>query len=269
MAQDQPVGALLREWRKHRGLSQLDLAIQAEVSTRHVSFVETGRTLPSRSMVLHLAKHLRVPLRQRNRLLVAAGYAPVYQERPLDGPDLAMARETIQQVLHGHEPYPALALDRRWNILLSNAAAGVFLEGADPALLGPPVNMMLLGLHPDGLAPRLLNLPEIRGYLLPRLAQQVHRSGDPDLSQLYEELLSYGPPVEPADPDPAAVALTIRIDHHGTELRLFSTVTTFGTAFDITLSEIAMESYFPADEATAAFLRARRETALGTAVRTG
>ena len=251
------MGELLREWRRRAKLSQLELAIRADVSARHVSFVETGRTTPSRSMVLRLADHLDVPLRERNRLLVAAGYAPVYRARPLEDPDLAAAREAIGRVLRGHEPYPALAVDRGWNLVLANSAAEVFLDDADPALLRPPVNMMRLGLHPRGLAPRIRNLTQVRAFLLPRLARQAHRTGDPALSALHEELLSYGPPVETAPPNAADVALPIRITHHGGELCFHNTITTFGAAFDVTLEEIVIEAYLPADPETARELHAR------------
>jgi transcriptional regulator with XRE-family HTH domain len=260
MRSDRPIGELLREWRHRSRLSQLDLAIQAEVSPRHISFVETGRTIPSSAMVLHLAEQLRVPLRERNRLLVAAGHAPVFREQPLHDPDLARARETVQQVLLGHEPYPALAVDRRWNLLLANSAVGVFLHGADPALLGPPINMMRLGLHPDGLAPRLRNPDQVRGYLLPRLAHQAARTGDPQLHALYTELAEFGPAHEPQPPDPTEIALHIRLAHRGTELCLINTVTTFGAAFDITLDEIAVEAYFPADLATRRFFQTSATT---------
>ncbi|WP_067816646.1 helix-turn-helix domain-containing protein [Actinomadura kijaniata] len=255
MTGDRPIGDLLREWRHRSGLSQLDLAIQADVSARHVSFVETGRTIPSSAMVLRLAEHLGVPLRERNRLLVAAGHAPVVRERPLEDPDLASARGALEQILRGHEPYPALAVDRRWNLLSANAAIDVFLEDVEPSLLEPPVNMMRLGLHPDGFAPRLRNLDQVRAHLLPRLARQVARSGDPELSALYEELLSYGPEDDPPPPDPADIALPLRIRHRGAELCFINTVTTFGAAFDVTLEEIAVEAYFPADDATARFFR--------------
>lgn len=257
MIEELPVGRLLRDWRRRRGLSQLDLALQAQVSARHVSFVETGRTIPSSAMVLHLAEHLAVPLRERNRLLVAAGHAPVFRQCPLDTPDMARVREAVQRVLRGHEPYPALAVDRRWNLLLANQAAEVFLDGAAPALLRPPVNMMRLGLHPDGLAPRVANLDQVRAYLLPRLARQVARTGDPQLAALYEELLGYGPSDGPygdhPKPDPADIALTIRLRHRGTDLRLVNTITTFGAAFDITLEDIVVEAYLPADAETARF----------------
>lgn len=210
-------------------------------------------------MVLRLAEHLGVPLRERNRLLVAAGHAPVFPRWPLEDPDLGKALQALRRVLRGHEPFPALAVDSRWNLVLANAAIDVFFEDVDPSLLRPPVNMMRLGLHPDGFAPRLVNLPQVRGYLLPRLARQVARTGDPQLSALYEELLSYGGHDDTSPPDPADIALPIRIRHRGTELCLFNTVTTFGAAFDITLEEIAVEAYFPADEETARFLRAQAD----------
>ncbi|MFC4112393.1 helix-turn-helix domain-containing protein [Nonomuraea zeae] len=255
MHRDRPVGELLREWRRRRRLSQLDLAIQADVSTRHVSFVETGRTIPSRAMLLHLAERLDVPLRERNRLLVAAGYAPAYDRRPLEDPDLAQAYEAIRSVLSGHEPFPAVAVDRRWNVVLTNSAMEVFLDGVDPALLEPPVNMMRLGLDPRGFAPRLRNLGQVRAYLLPRLARQAARTGDPVLGSLYEELRAYGAEDEPPAAGPADIALPIQLGYDGVELSFFSTITTFGAAFDITLDEIAVESFFPADAATTAYLR--------------
>lgn len=251
------IGELLREWRQRRRLSQLDLAIQAGVSARHVSFVETGRTIPSSAMVLRLAEHLGVPLRERNRLLVAAGHAPLYRQRLLDDPDMARVRETLGQFVRGHEPYPALAVDRRWNLVLANKAVDVFFDGADPALLRPPVNMMRLGLHRDGLAPRIRNLAQVRAYLLPRLARQAAQTGDPELHALHEELLSHGDSDLPS-PDPTDIALPIRIEHRGTELCFINAITTFGAAFDITLEEIAVETYLPADEETVRFFQALR-----------
>ena len=258
MIEDRPVGQLLREWRHRRKLSQLDLAIQANVSTRHISFVETGRTIPSSEMVLHLAEHLGVPLRERNRLLVAAGHAPLYRQRPLDDPDMARTREALEQFVRAHEPFPALAVDRRWNLILANKAIDVFLDGVDPALLNPPINMMRLGLHPSGLAPRITNLAQVRGYLLPRLARQAAQTGDPELTALYEELV--GPEDSTSPPDPADIALPIRIRHQGTELCFINAITTFGAAFDITLEEIAVETYLPATPETADFFHRHRTT---------
>jgi transcriptional regulator with XRE-family HTH domain len=250
------VGSLLREWRRRRNLSQLDLALQADVSARHISFVETGRTTPSRAMVLHLAEHLGVPLRERNRLLVAAGHAPAYPSSPLDRPDLNRARAALQLVLRGHEPFPALVVDRRWNLLLSNAGAEMLFRGTSSALLTPPVNMMRVALHPDGLSPRVRNLGQVRRFLLPRLARQAAATGDPELHALHDELRGYGNRTDEDEPDPADVVLPIRIDHDGRTLSLFNTITTFGTAFDIALDEVAVETYYPADAETAAYFAA-------------
>ncbi|WP_433655754.1 helix-turn-helix domain-containing protein [Nocardia sp. CA-128927] len=251
-----PVGALLREWRVRRGLSQLELSIQADISTRHVSFVETGRTIPSAVMVERFAEQLNIPLRERNRLLVAAGHAPVYRHRAPDDPELARARDAVRRVLDVHEPFPALAVDRRWNLLFANTATRVFFDGVDPTLLHPPTNMMRIGLHLNGFARRLRNLDQVRGFLLPRLARQAAQTGDPELRALYDELSSYYPAVEPIPIDPAEVALPIRIRHGDTDLCFFNTITTFGAAFDITLDEIAVEAYFPSDAATSDYLHA-------------
>ncbi|GAD82905.1 putative transcriptional regulator [Nocardia asteroides NBRC 15531] len=255
MTHDRPVGELLREWRRRRQVSQLDLAIQAEVSARHISFVETGRAVPSIAMVLHLADVLEVPPRERNRLLVAAGHAPVLRESPMDESDSVRARETVQQVLLAHEPYPALAVDRHWNLVLANSAVAMFLEGAAAELLRPPINMMRVGLRPDGLAPRLRNLDQVRSYLLSRLAHQAARSGDLFLHELYEELVVFGP--EPGPPDPSEAALRILLDYQGTELCLVNTVATFGAAFDTALDELAVETYLPADLSTRRYFGAR------------
>jgi transcriptional regulator with XRE-family HTH domain len=225
------------------------------VSARHISFVETGRTIPSSAMVLRLAEELNVPLRDRNRLLVAAGHAPVYRQRPPDDPDFDRVREALDRIVRAHQPYPAIALDRRWNILIANTAFDVLAEGAAPELLEPPVNMMRLSFHPQGLAPRLRNLVQVRAHLLPRLGRQAARTGDSQLMALHEELLAYGPNNPPQPPDPADIALPIRLEHHGNELYFINTVTTFGAAFDLTLEEVAIETYLPADEATAQHCR--------------
>ncbi|MEV0292276.1 helix-turn-helix domain-containing protein [Nocardia sp. NPDC050710] len=256
MEQDRPVGVLLREWRLRRGLSQLELSVQSGISTRHVSFVETGRTVPSPAMLERFAEHLSIPLRERNRLLVAAGHAPSYRHRPLDDPDLDTALTAVRRVLDGHEPYPALAVDRRWNLLFANAAFEIFLDGVHADLLRPPINMMRLGLHPKGFASRLRNLNQVRGYLLPRLARQAAQTGDFELASLHEELIAYATESAPAAPDPAEVALPIQIRHRGASLCFFNTITTFGAAFDVTLDEIAIEAYFPADAVTADHLHA-------------
>jgi transcriptional regulator with XRE-family HTH domain len=251
------VGALLRDWRQRRRLSQLDLALEAGVSTRHLSFVETGRARPSPEMLLHLAERLEVPLRDRNQLLLAAGYAPQYDSRSLDHPELAPIRDALGHVLSGHEPYPALAVDRGWNLVASNGALGPLLEGVAPELLQPPVNCMRLALHPEGLAPRILNLAEWRSHLLHRLARQIALTGDELLVDLRDELLGY--PGEGApEPAPASgdIMVQLRIATEDAELAFFSTVTTFGTAVDITVSELSIEAFFPADARTAEILSA-------------
>ncbi len=251
------VGTLLRDWRRRRRLSQLDLALDAGVSTRHLSFVETGRSRPSPDMLVHLADQLEVPLRERNQLLRAAGYAPRYGARDLDDPEMASVRDALGRVLEGHEPFPAFAIDRSWNLVASNGALGPLLEGVAPELLMPPVNVLRLALHPDGLAPRVANLGEWRGHLLHRLGRELALTADPGLEELRRELLSYpGPSDEPAPrSDEIMVELRLRSDEG--ELSFFSTVTTFGTAVDVTLAELSIEAFFPADAETAQVLQAR------------
>jgi transcriptional regulator with XRE-family HTH domain len=256
-----PVGDFLREWRQRRRMSQMALALDAEISTKHLSFLETGRSQPSRDMVLRLAERLEVPLRERNVLLVAAGFAPVFPERTLGDPALDAARKAIDLVLAGHEPYPALAVDRYWNLVTSNGAAVRLLAGVDPALLRPPVNVLRLALHPAGLAPRTVNLREWRAHLLQRLRRQVDVSADPVLMELLSELESYPTPREvppehsSATQDYAGVAVPFRLATDAGILAFLSTTTVFGTPVDITLSELALESFFPADAATAESLR--------------
>jgi transcriptional regulator with XRE-family HTH domain len=249
------VGALLREWRHSRRLSQLELASAADVSPRYVSLVETGRARPSAEMVLRLADQLEVPLRHRNRLLVAAGFAPRYHERPLDGPNMAAVREALARVLHAHEPYPALIVDRRWNVVMANAPVDHFLADVDPGLLRPPVNMVRLGLDPRGLASRIVNLGEVRALFRARLSRQAARTGDPVVAALYEEFFAGRDPEDPAPRPQSEVAIPMIFRFGGRELRLFSTITTFGTAQDVTLEEISIESYYPADAESAAVLR--------------
>ncbi|MBB6466869.1 helix-turn-helix domain-containing protein [Aminobacter carboxidus] len=252
------VGDLIREWRTRRRMSQLDLAMEAEISQRHLSFMESGRSAPSRDMVLHLAEQLEIPLRQRNQMLLAAGYAPSFSEKPLDHPSLAPAMEAVRMVLKGHEPYPAIAVDRHWNLIEGNAALGPMLTGVDASLLEPPVNVLRLSLHPKGVAPRIVNLHEWRSHLLERLKHQNDTAGDPVLKALEQELLSYpdGPRTgRPMQADPLAIAHPLRLRVGDDVLSFISTITVFGTPLDVTLSEIAIESFFPADEETAARLR--------------
>ena len=250
-----PVGVQLREWRQRRRLSQLDLSVDAEVSTRHLSCVETGRAMPSREMVLRLADRLEVPLRERNRLLTAAGYAPMYGERRLDDPALAAARAAVELVLKAHEPCPALAVDRHWNLVSYNRAVPPLLEGAAPELLQPPLNVLRLSLHPAGLAPRIANLAQWRAHLLARLRQQVAVSADATLAALAEELRAYPGPHDADDAHGDAVVVPLRLVTPAGTLSFISTTTVFGTPVDITLSELALETFFPADAATAQALR--------------
>jgi transcriptional regulator with XRE-family HTH domain len=258
------VGTLIRDWRQLRRLSQLDLALEAEISQKHLSFLESGRSQPSRDMVMLLCEHLGVPLRERNALLLAAGYAPVYLERALEDPGLQAAKAAIDLVLKGHEPYPALAVDRHWTLLAANAAVAPLLGLiADVDLLRPPVNVLRLSLHPAGLAPLIVNLGEWRMHLLARLRQQIRATADPVLADLLAELLSYPAPVEPVrrghaqevEAEPAIV-VPLRLRLGETVLSLISTTTVFGTPVDITLSELALETFFPADAATGEALRA-------------
>jgi transcriptional regulator with XRE-family HTH domain len=259
-----PVGALLREWRRRRRLSQLDLALGADVSARHLSFVETGRSRPSRELLLHLAEHLDVPLRERNALLLAAGYAPVHGQRSLDDEAMAPVREALDKVLAGHEPYPAVVVDRHWDLVSANGAAFRFLGArVAPHLLAPPANVLRAVVHPEGLAPYVANLGEYSAHLLHRLRQQALLAQDPALSELHDELRSY-PGVETTSPavlDPAALVFTtLRLRIDGADLAFFSTLATFGTALDVTLAELVVEAFFPADPPTAAALRAAADT---------
>ncbi|WP_245641499.1 helix-turn-helix domain-containing protein [Paraburkholderia bannensis] len=257
------VGELLREWRMRRRMSQLLLATEAEISTRHLSFVESGRATPSREMVMHLAERLDVPLRERNALLVAAGYAPLYRERALDDPQLTAAREAVELVLRGHEPYPALAVDRHWNIVASNGALAPLIGDVSPALLSAPVNALRLSLHPEGIAPRILNWHAWRAHLLARLQRQIEASADRTLIELHDELAAYPAPpgAEAAKVEPMRhhIAVPLRVRTASGDLSFYSTTTVFGTPVDITLSELAIEAFFPADTQTAEALRLTRD----------
>ena len=257
-----PFGDHLRHWRQHRRLSQQGLALEAEISTRHLSYVETGRAQPSREMVLRLAERLSVPLRERNALLVAAGFAPMYQARPLDHPDLAAARQAVELVLKGHEPSPALAVDRHWNLVAANAVVPLLLDGVAPWLLEPPVNVLRLSLHPEGLGPRLANAGQWRTHLLHRLQQQISASADGELQALHDEIAAYpfaahGAPATSAVASTVASHIAVPFELHtdlGT-LSFISTITIFGTPVDVTLQELAVESFFPANTETQQALR--------------
>lgn len=247
------VGVLLREWRGNRRLSQLELAGQAGVSTRHLSFVETGRSRPTREMILRLAEELAVPLRARNALLLAGGFAPAYPEGELGGPDLAAVLASLRVVLAGHEPYPAVLIDRHWTMIDSNAAVPLLTAGVAPELLEPPVNVLRVSLHPDGMAPRIRNLAEWREHILHRLDRQALATGDPVLRSLHDELRALpggGDPVR----RPEGVVVPLRYAVDGRDLSFFSVTSVLGTPLDVTLDELAIESFLPADAATAAHL---------------
>ena len=251
-----PIGELLRSWRQRRNVSQLELSLNADVSARHVSFLETGRARPSREMVIRLAEELEIPLRERNSLLLAAGYAPIYEERPLDAPEMATVRQAVDRFLRAHEPYPAVVVDRYHNLVSANDALDLLLDGVDPELLEPPANAMRIALHPQGIAPRTLNLSEWSAHLLQRIRREAHITGDPELAALYDELVAY-PGVQVTPPDenilPGDIVLPLRLrdtDGDG-ELAFFSTLSTFGTAADITLAELAIEAFYPANAHTA------------------
>jgi transcriptional regulator with XRE-family HTH domain len=252
-----PVGDLLREWRQRRRLSQLDLAIQADISARHLSFVETGRSRPTSAMILRLTEHLDVPLRDRNTLLLAGGYAPAYPEHPLDGPELAAVRAALRGVLSGHEPYPAVVINRWWELLDCNTPVGVLTSPVAEHLLAPPVNVLRLSLHPDGMAPHIANLAEWRAHLLGRLRRQLAATGDARLAELHAELRGY-PGGEPEELGPADVVVPLRYRVAGRELAFFSMTAVVGTPMDVTVEELAIESFYPADEATAKALWAGR-----------
>jgi transcriptional regulator with XRE-family HTH domain len=261
-------GDLLRRWRQDRGVSQLALASDADVSPRHLSFVETGRSAPSRGLVLRLAEHLEIPLRGRNELLLAAGFAPEFSQSGLDAPVLSMVRVAIRQLLTGHNPYPALVVDRDWNLVEANASTDVLMEDVPDELAAGPFNVLRYSLHPAGLAPRILNLEQWREHVLGRLDRQVRATGDAGLAELYRELRAY-PAGSPAgrragggsrpgggrEPGPPEVVVPLRLLHKDQELSLFSTTTLFGTPNDVTVEELAIESFYPADEKTAEYLR--------------
>jgi transcriptional regulator with XRE-family HTH domain len=252
--QTPPFGTLMRQWWQRRRLSQLDLAIAADVSSRHVSFMETGRSVPSRAMVLRLAAVLDVPLREQNRMLLAAGLAPVYAERSLDDPDMVAVRDGLDRVLTAYEPYPCLAVDRGWNIVAVNSGAGLLMQGVAPQLLNPP-NALRISLHPDGLAPRIRNLGQWRHHVIGRLRREVAVSGSETLAELLAEIDSYPGGFEETS-DLGGVVVPLRLDApDGTALTFLSIVTTFGTALDLTAAELSIEAFLPADEVTAAALR--------------
>jgi transcriptional regulator with XRE-family HTH domain len=247
-------GELLRQWRQRRRRSQLDLALDTGISARHLSFVETGRSRPSRGLLLALAEQLEVPLRERNTLMLAAGYAPTYAESDLEGAETQIARDAIGRLLAGHEPYPAVVLDRCGDIVLTNRAVGPLLEGVDADLLQPPINTYRLSLHPSGMISRVRNRAEWTAHLGHRLSRLARLTGDPRLTELLDEVRGYPGVAEMLDgyrePNTTDLLLTLHLAHSDGDLRLLSTVTSFGSPHDVTLSELTVESFFPADDAT-------------------
>ncbi|WP_082006687.1 helix-turn-helix domain-containing protein [Sphingomonas sp. ERG5] len=252
------VGDQLREWRQKRRMSQLDLALDTEISARHLSFLETGRARPSREMVLRLSEQLEMPMRERNLLLTAAGFAPLFGERSLDDPEMAGARRAVDLILAGHEPWPALVVDRCWNLIAANRGVAPLLATVSPALLAGVPNVMRLALHPDGLAAQIVNLAEWRHHLISRLKRQAQAASDSGLDDLVAELESYpAPPMADAKPqDLGGIAVPMKLLMGDRVLSFLSTTTVFGTAQDVTLSELTLETFFPADDATAEMVRA-------------
>ncbi|MGW6916817.1 helix-turn-helix domain-containing protein [Kitasatospora sp. NPDC054939] len=262
------VGVLLRGWRERRQLSQLQLALQADSSARHISFIETGRSRPSQEMVLRLAEHLDVPVRERNALLLAAGYAPQYAETPLEDPAMDSLRAGLERLLLAHDPYPAIVVDGTYRVLATNRSIALLLDGVAPHLLEPPLNAMRITLHPEGLAPRIVNLPKWRRHLLEQMERQIALVRSESLRALYEEVSAYPAPETPAAADPGAddtelfpFALPMRVAYQGRVLSFLSTIATFNTPMDVTVSELAMETFLPADPETVAFLQAAVPTA--------
>ncbi|MFI5808333.1 helix-turn-helix domain-containing protein [Streptomyces sp. NPDC051561] len=260
LAVEKGVGAMLRHWRETRRLSQLELALRADSSARHISFVETGRSRPSPEMVLRLAEHLDVPVRERNDLLLAAGYAPQYAETPLDDPSMEGLRAGIDQLLQGYEPYPALVVDGTYQVVAANRGIAMLLTGVAGHLLAEP-NAIRLALHPEGFAPRIRNLPQWRGHLLHQMQRQIALDRSGALRELYDEVAAYPqPPSHPhtsgtADPPVAYFALPLQIEHDGRVLSFVSSISTFNTPMDVTVAELAIETFLPADRSTVEYLR--------------
>ncbi|MGW5371619.1 helix-turn-helix domain-containing protein [Streptomyces sp. NPDC004009] len=252
------IGRLLRSWRERRRVSQLELALRADSSARHISFIETGRSRPSEEMVLRLAEHLQVPVRERNALLLAAGYAPHYPETPLDDPALDALRDGMERLIQGYEPYPALVVDAGYTVVASNRGIAMLLEGVAEELMTPAPNAMRLTLHPGGLAPRIRNLREWRGHLLAQMERQIALDRSDQLRALYEEVAGYPVPEDAPGGEPAGpvayFALPLRIEHQGRILSFVSSISTFNTPMDVTVAELAIETFLPADPATAKYL---------------
>ena len=252
-------GDLLRQWRHRRSVSQLELSLEADISARHLSFVETGRSQPSREIIVRLAESLEVPLRERNTLLLAAGYAPIYSERPLQSPEMEPVRDALERFLRAHEPYPALVIDRRHNLVSANDALTALTAGCAAHLLAPPANAVRIALHPEGMAARTLNLGEWSAHLLARLHREAAVTGDPALEALRAEVQGY-PGVQSGLPDAEGragerastqIVVPLKLREGDQVLSFISTIATFGTAVDVTLSELSIEAFYPANAPTA------------------
>ena len=250
-------GELIRSWRERRRLTQLDLAVVCDVSTRHLSCIETGKSRPTSTMLLGLAEHLDVPLRERNRMLLAAGHAPAYAEYDLDEPPMAAVSDAILRLLRAHDPYPAVVLDRSWDLIDANQSAGLMMTGVAAELLEPPVNLVRLSLHPEGMAPRILNLSQWRSHLLHRLERQVASGGDPALLALLDECRGYPGGLTTAT-DVSGLLVDLVYDSPIGRLSLFGTTTVFGSPHEVTVSELAVEAFYPTDSDSEKALRATK-----------
>jgi transcriptional regulator with XRE-family HTH domain len=259
-APDAPIGTLLREWRERRRRTQLDLALDAGISARHLSFVETGRSTPGADIIVRISERLELPLRERNRLLLAAGYAPAFPDRSLHDPEMQPTRAVLELILAQHEPYPAMVIDRHWNLISANKAVGILAGMIDPSLLTPPVNVMRAGLHPDGLARWIVNVRQVRGYFTSRLQHQIEATADPELIALLDEVVSYPWPraaqAPSSDPESEPTTGPIRLrGPDGSQYSFFGMFATFDAPFDVASSELAVELAYPADPFTAHALR--------------
>ena len=246
----QTAGELIRFWRTRRGLSQLELSLDANVSTKHLSFVETGRSRPSRQLLVHLAQHLDLPIGERNRLLLAGGFAPPYLEQPFDGEVMQPLRESLRRLLEAHEPNPALIVDGLWNLIEANRAASLLWDGVDPELLEPPINMLRLGVHPGGL-PRISSMTAAcNAPLIHKLKRRSREDADPALADLIESVENYLPD-EPPDRPATQPVVSLDLRTPLGEVRLFTVIATLGAPLEVTAANLAIETFLPMDEESA------------------
>lgn len=260
---DRAFGELLRKWRNARRYSQLRLAMDAGISSRHLSFIETGRSSPSREMVLLLADHLQVPMREQNAMLLSAGFAPAFEQRPIEAAEMSAVRSAVEMVLENHEPFPAIAVDRKWNVVMSNCGATFLADGVAPELLAPAPNVYRLTLHPNGMRPRISNFDEYAGHMIARLRRDAAIDGGAELSTILAEIEGYPGISSLCTPHTGpGVVLPLRLRSDVGELAFITTIATFGTPFEVTVSELAIESFFPADGSTAELIRSRVHKAM-------